>query len=65
MQTSTERLAWLIILASIPAGIAGLLLERRLRTLLAKPTAAAVFLMINGLILFAGEPCAGAPPFAS
>ena len=55
VQTSTERLAWLIIIASIPAGIAGLLLERRLRTLLAKPTAAAVFLMINGLILFAGE----------
>jgi undecaprenyl-diphosphatase len=55
IQTSTERLAWLIIIASIPAGIAGLALEHRLRTLLAKPTAAAVFLMINGLILFAGE----------
>lgn len=55
VQTSTERLAWLIIIASIPTGIAGLALEHRLRTLLAKPMAAAVFLMINGVILFAGE----------
>jgi undecaprenyl-diphosphatase len=55
VQTSTERLAWLIIIASIPTGFAGLLLEHRLRTLLARPMAAAVFLMINGVILFAGE----------
>ncbi len=55
VETSTERLAWLIIIASIPAGILGLLLEHRLRTLLAKPLAAALFLMLNGAILLAGE----------
>src|SRR5438128_2039618 len=54
-RTSTERLAWLIILATIPAGILGLIFEHQLRTITAKPDVAAVFLMINGLILFAAE----------
>jgi undecaprenyl-diphosphatase len=54
-ETSSERLAWLIIVASIPTGIIGIVLEHKLRTLLAKPLSAAIFLMINGLILFAGE----------
>jgi undecaprenyl-diphosphatase len=53
--TSTERLAWLIVVSSIPAGILGLALEHELRTLTAKPQVAAVFLMVNGLILFAAE----------
>jgi undecaprenyl-diphosphatase len=55
VQTPTERLAWLIIVASIPAGIIGLALEHQLRTLTAKPEIAAIFLMVNGLILFAAE----------
>jgi undecaprenyl-diphosphatase len=55
VETSAERLAWLIIVASIPTGILGLLLEHKIRTLLAKPLAAAAFLMVNGLILLAGE----------
>jgi undecaprenyl-diphosphatase len=41
--------------ASIPTGILGILLEHKLRTLLAKPMAAAVFLAINGCVLYAGE----------
>ena len=36
-------------------GIVGLALEHKLRTIFAKPVAAAVFLMVNGLILIAGE----------
>ncbi len=55
VETSTERLAWLIILASIPAGVIGLALEHQLRTLTAKPEVAAVFLMVNGCILLAAE----------
>ena len=55
VETSTERLAWLIVVASIPAGILGVALEHKIRVALAKPEAAAIFLMINGLILFAGE----------
>jgi undecaprenyl-diphosphatase len=53
--TSTERLAWLIILARIPAGIFGLAFEHQLRQLTAKPEVAAVLLMVNGLILFGAE----------
>jgi undecaprenyl-diphosphatase len=55
IETSTERLAWLIVVASVPAGIIGLALEHPLRTLTAKPEVAAIFLMINGCLLFAAE----------
>jgi undecaprenyl-diphosphatase len=54
-ETGNERLAWLIIMASIPAGILGLVFEHQLRTLTAKPEVAAIFLMVNGLVLFAAE----------
>ncbi|WP_019930137.1 undecaprenyl-diphosphate phosphatase [Nocardia sp. BMG111209] len=55
IETSTERLAWLIILATIPVGILGLLLEHPLRTMFAKPIFAGVFLMLNGFVLILGE----------
>jgi undecaprenyl-diphosphatase len=55
VEDANERLAWLIIAASIPAGILGLALEHPLRTLTAKPEVAAVFLVVNGLLLFAAE----------
>jgi undecaprenyl-diphosphatase len=55
VQEDNERLAWLLVLATIPVGIAGLLLEHTLRTVLAKPSPTAIFLMVNGLILFASE----------
>jgi undecaprenyl-diphosphatase len=55
IETPTERLAWLIIVATIPAGVVGLALEHTLRTLTAKPLAAAIGLMVNGLLLFAAE----------
>src|SRR5262245_38061749 len=53
--TPAQRLAWLIILATIPVGIAGLALEHLFRTTLGRPIPAAVFLTINGFVLFAGE----------
>jgi undecaprenyl-diphosphatase len=53
--TSTERLAWLIVIATIPVGLTGLALEHTFRTLFAKPLAAAIFLTINGAILLGGE----------
>jgi undecaprenyl-diphosphatase len=55
IDTPAERMAWLLVVATIPVGIVGLLFEHNLRTIFAKPTAAAVFLTINGLILLAGE----------
>jgi undecaprenyl-diphosphatase len=50
-----ERLAWMIVFATIPVGIAGVALEHAFRVLFAKPEAAAVLLFINGLILFGAE----------
>ncbi len=55
VETSTERLAWLIVAATIPVGITGLALEHTFRTLFAKPLAAAIFLTVNGGILLVGE----------
>jgi undecaprenyl-diphosphatase len=55
IDTPTERLAWLIVVASIPVGILGLVLEHPVRVALAKPTAAALFLMLNGVILLGAE----------
>jgi undecaprenyl-diphosphatase len=52
---SDERLAWLIVLATIPVGITGLALEHTFRTIFAKPVAASAFLLANGFILLAGE----------
>jgi undecaprenyl-diphosphatase len=49
------RLAWLLVVGTIPAGLIGLLFEHALRTLFASPTAAAAFLVVNGLLLFAAE----------
>jgi len=53
--TAYEKLAWLLIVATIPAGLIGLIFEHSLRTQFAKPMSAAVFLIINGCILMAGE----------
>jgi undecaprenyl-diphosphatase len=55
VETSSERLAWLIVLATIPVGITGLALEHTFRSAFAKPLFAAVFLTVNGLILLVGE----------
>jgi undecaprenyl-diphosphatase len=55
IETPTERLAWLIVVASVPAGILGLALEHELRTITAKPELAAIFLMVNGCLLIAAE----------
>ncbi|MEI7859773.1 MAG: undecaprenyl-diphosphate phosphatase [Acidimicrobiales bacterium] len=50
-----ERLAWMLVIATIPVGLTGLALEHTFRTIFAKPLAAAIFLFINGLILLGGE----------
>jgi undecaprenyl-diphosphatase len=55
IETPDERMAWLLGIATIPAGIVGLALEHALRTQFAKPLAASIFLTVNGLILLAGE----------
>ena len=55
IQTSGERLAWLLVAATIPVGLAGLLLESTFRTTLGKPIPSAAFLLLNGFGLYAGE----------
>ena len=53
--TADQKLAWMIILATIPVGAAGLTFEHAFRVVFGKPIYAAVFLAVNGLILLAGE----------
>lgn len=55
IQTPDERLAWLIVVATIPVGLAGVALEHLFRTTLGKPIPAAAFLLLNGIALYAGE----------
>jgi undecaprenyl-diphosphatase len=54
-ETPTERLAWLIIVASIPTGILGVALEHAARTATAKPLIASIFLVVNGFVLFTAQ----------
>lgn len=49
------RLLYLLVVGSLPVAVVGLLLEKPLRELFAKPLAAAIFLTINGVILLVGE----------
>lgn len=53
--TADQRLAWLLVAATIPVGLAGLLLDHLFRTLLARPVPTAVFLVVNGVLLIAVE----------
>jgi undecaprenyl-diphosphatase len=61
-QDLDARLAWLIIIGTVPAGILGVALEHKLRTLFASPTSAAIFLTINGVLLLAVERFRRRPP---
>jgi len=45
----------MIIIGTIPVGITGLLLEHTFRTVLGRPIPAAIFLTVNGLVLYAAE----------
>ena len=55
VRTSDQRLAWLLVLATIPVGVVGLVGEHWFRTTLAKPTPTAVFLAVNGVVLLLSE----------
>ncbi len=55
IEGADAHFGWLLIVATIPAGITGLLFEKSLRTGFAKPFVASVLLFVNGLILLAGE----------
>ncbi|WP_410636568.1 undecaprenyl-diphosphate phosphatase [Amycolatopsis sp. cmx-4-83] len=55
VRTPDQRLAWLLVLATVPVGLAGLLFEGLLRDFLGKPVPAAIFLTLNGGVLYAAE----------
>ena len=53
--TTEQKLAWMIVLATIPVGLVGLVAEHTFRVLFGKAVIAAYFLMANGVILYVGE----------
>jgi undecaprenyl-diphosphatase len=53
--TPEQRLAWMIILGSIPVGIVGVLAQHAFQALFSKAVVAAYFLMANGVILYGTE----------
>jgi undecaprenyl-diphosphatase len=52
---SDAKLGWLLVVGTIPAGILGLLLQDKLRSVFASPQSAAIFLTLNGLLLYGAE----------
>ncbi len=50
-----QKLGWLLVVATIPAGLVGVAFDHILRKLFAKPLDASIFLIVNGIILFIGE----------
>lgn len=52
---SDARLGWLIVVATVPAGIVGLLFQDEVQALLGTPRVAAIFLAINGAVLLGVE----------
>jgi undecaprenyl-diphosphatase len=55
LEAPDAKLAWLLIVATIPAGIVGLVFQNVLRTQFAKPLSAIIFIMINGCLLLIGD----------
>jgi undecaprenyl-diphosphatase len=49
------KLGWLLVVGTIPAGLIGLLLEHSLRKVFASAQSAAIFLTLNGLLLYGAE----------
>jgi undecaprenyl-diphosphatase len=49
------KLGWLLVVGTIPAGILGITLQDKLRSLFASPQSAAIFLALNGLLLYGAE----------
>jgi undecaprenyl-diphosphatase len=63
-----EKTAWLLLAGTIPVGVLGVFLQEPVRRLFGSPALVAGFLMLNGLLMFAGErlkrierPADGAP----
>jgi undecaprenyl-diphosphatase len=50
-----ERLGWMLVMGTIPLGLAGIFFESTVRSFFGNPRLAAVFLVVNGAVMYAGE----------
>jgi undecaprenyl-diphosphatase len=55
IKTVNQKLAWLLIVATIPAALIAFILQDKLRAIFGVPAFAAIFLIINGFILLKGD----------
>ena len=53
--TVDQKLAWMLVLGTIPVGLTGLVFEHTFRVIFGQAKYAAVFLTLNGVILIASE----------
>ncbi len=49
------RLGWLLVAGTVPAGILGLLFQDTVKSLLSSPRMVALFLIVNGFLLYGAE----------
>jgi len=55
LETPEARIIWLVLVATVPVGVLGVLFEHQFQLLFSEPLAASIFLTINGLILIVAE----------
>jgi len=55
IDTPTERLSMLLLVGTLPAGVLGVYLENRIKSLFSSPYVAATFLIVNGLFMLGFE----------
>ncbi|MGV9565130.1 undecaprenyl-diphosphate phosphatase [Streptomyces sp. NPDC003480] len=55
IETVDQQLAWLIVTACVPVAVAGVALDKVFRTTLGRPVLTAIFLALNGVVLFVTE----------
>lgn len=55
IKDADAKLGWLLVVATIPAGILGLTLQDSLRKFFASPEYASIFLALNGVMLYGAE----------
>jgi undecaprenyl-diphosphatase len=65
VETPAQRLAWMIIIGTIPVGIVGVVAQHAFQELFSKAVVAAYLLMANGVVLFAVERLRGRQPKAA
>ena len=55
LETAEARIIWLVLVATVPVGVLGVLFEQQFQLLFSEPLAASIFLTLNGLILIVAE----------